>query len=656
MISVGLERLKLIVSTAAEAVARTMSSIVSMSDKQKRILAALKEKRELFERGELLSLRDLAKKHNVPRTTLQRYANVEATGAAILRVGDGRGRRQRLSVDEETMISAAILEFQRNGTPLDRDALKGLVQTFVSTLPAARQKSIGFRDNIPGADWVRALLLRNSTLALKTRINLEHDRSLAMNPENVATHFARIKALCAKHSISDGCYVFNLDESGFSIRGMTLGGRSKCIVQRGTRANTREPKFKGTCDHVTLMPVVSAAGQVYTPVVVLPGKEARYRKRPDGSFETPSRYLPTPNYLFMRPIAGVDSTIFHTWAEHFVQETAFLRRNGNALLLVLDGYASHLTYKTLSLLKQNNIIVAGLPAHTSHALQPLDVGVFASCKEQFKRLLSRRSITTTTDTRNDIFTVCELLKQAYHHSLTAGNIMGGFRRSGLWCPRLGGPDPEQIRGTDFTSSIVRPTILDTMPSTRSTTSMLESSDAPAARVHTYKQLYNLYLERSRALCSDGTITETGTVRVCTTSGATLTSDNVIEALRVAQAKKKAEAQRKAAAEVDRQQRRVDREVSKREKEKARTERDKKAAEKEESALQLLKTEREVRRRYAGTSRRERRAKARQDRERRESAAEEAALQQLKVRRRARRARAEETRDERRRKARARNSS
>ncbi len=64
-----------------------------------------------------------------------------------------------------------------------------------------------------------------------------------MNPETVAVHFARIKSLCSKHNIAEGCYIFNLDESGFSIRGMALGGREKCVVEKEVRPNTRYLTF-----------------------------------------------------------------------------------------------------------------------------------------------------------------------------------------------------------------------------------------------------------------------------------------------------------------------------------------------------------------------------------------------------------------------------
>jgi hypothetical protein len=46
-------------------------------------------------------------------------------------------------------------------------------------------------------------------------------------------------------------------------------------------------------------------------------------------------------------------------------------------LLILDGHASHLTPQFDWICAENNIIPLYMPAHSSHLLQPLDVGCFA---------------------------------------------------------------------------------------------------------------------------------------------------------------------------------------------------------------------------------------------------------------------------------------
>lgn len=90
---------------------------------------------------------------------------------------------------------------------------------------------------------------------------------------------------------------------------MTISS-SKCVTRDGRRGNTTEIKFRGSVNHVTLMPVLSAAGQVFNPLIVLPGVKANFRQQVNGKFETLNQYLPSPHYLFKRPVAGVDSDIF----------------------------------------------------------------------------------------------------------------------------------------------------------------------------------------------------------------------------------------------------------------------------------------------------------------------------------------------------------
>lgn len=72
-------------------------------------------------------------------------------------------------------------------------------------------------------------------------------------------------------SIRNPTRIFNLDEAGFFMRGMPLW-RSKRVGKTGERGNTREIKFRGTLHHVTLMLVISAAGQILIPIVAQAGQ------------------------------------------------------------------------------------------------------------------------------------------------------------------------------------------------------------------------------------------------------------------------------------------------------------------------------------------------------------------------------------------------
>ena len=51
------------------------------------------------------------------------------------------------------------------------------------------------------------------------------------------------------------------------------------------------------------------------------------------------------------------------------------------IVLFMDGHASHLTLQAAEFCAEHQILLYCLPAHLSHILQPLDVGVFSSMKE-----------------------------------------------------------------------------------------------------------------------------------------------------------------------------------------------------------------------------------------------------------------------------------
>lgn len=79
-----------------------------------------------------------------------------------------------------------------------------------------------------------------------------------------------------------------------------------------------------------------------------------------------------------------------------------MRSETQNILLIMDGYACHLLFRTLSLLKENVILVLGLPVHTPHVLQPLDISVFGPPKEEFRRLLNMPKISTNKEKIIDI--------------------------------------------------------------------------------------------------------------------------------------------------------------------------------------------------------------------------------------------------------------
>jgi hypothetical protein len=57
---------------------------------------------------------------------------------------------------------------------------------------------------------------------------------------------------------------------------------------------------------------------------------------------------------------------------------------GSHRLLIIDGHESHKSLAFQDLCEESKIITLCMPPHTSHILQPLDVGCFAPLKRAYK--------------------------------------------------------------------------------------------------------------------------------------------------------------------------------------------------------------------------------------------------------------------------------
>jgi hypothetical protein len=66
------------------------------------------------------------------------------------------------------------------------------------------------------------------------------------------------------------------------------------------------------------------------------------------------------------------------------------RTLGQYRLLILDGHGSHLTPQFDQICSENKIIPICMPAHSSHLLQPLDIGCFAVLKRSYGSLVDQK--------------------------------------------------------------------------------------------------------------------------------------------------------------------------------------------------------------------------------------------------------------------------
>ena len=132
---------------------------------------------------------------------------------------------------------------------------------------------------------------------------------------------------------------------------------------------------------VTTIKSINAASWALPPCVIFKGKNYI-----EGWFDG----LPRDWRIEVSPNGWTTDKIGLRWLEkHFIPATT-RRTCGKYRLLVLDSHGSYLTPQFDRICTENKIIPLCIPAHSSHLLQPLDVGCFTVLKRAYGRLVENQ--------------------------------------------------------------------------------------------------------------------------------------------------------------------------------------------------------------------------------------------------------------------------
>ena len=117
------------------------------------------------------------------------------------------------------------------------------------------------------------------------------------------------------------------------------------------------------------------------------------------------------------------------WLEKVLWKWVEKKRKGAYTLLVVDGHDSHLSWDFIKFCKAHNIVLMCLPAHTTHILQPADVGLLGPLQHFYSTYVDRISRYNHMHIDKTCFLagLVEARKKAY----TTENVLLAFATAGL---------------------------------------------------------------------------------------------------------------------------------------------------------------------------------------------------------------------------------
>jgi len=261
---------------------------------------------------------------------------------------------------------------------------------------------------------------------------LECCRARALNQTHVTGFFDILTKLVEEYNIVPE-NIYNMDEKGIQ---MGVGKSTLVLVDRNQK--TVYQLENGNRELVTVIETVCADRTALRPSVIYKGQRRDFawgrdnpcKARCMSSIFEWCRIFPSRNHsISFSPNGWTDMELGMEWLKNDFEPVTAARNTTNGWrLLILDGHNSHCTYGFIRF-SEHRIIIICLPSHTTHCLQPCDVGVFGPLAASWKAIVN-------TVSREDIKITKYNLLGYYHQARTQAfspaTIQAAFRKTGIW--------------------------------------------------------------------------------------------------------------------------------------------------------------------------------------------------------------------------------
>lgn len=372
--------------------------LLTADEREQRIAKAIKA----YHSGKYSSLSKTADICGVPRTTLSRRLNGGTTRQLA------HTKQQLLTLSEERAIVRWIYNLEASGFPPRIEHVKEA---------ALLLKGKELDENI-GKNWMTRFLNRHPQLVTKFSSQFDKKRIVANDPALISDHFRKIAKLKQEFGITDPL-TYNMDEKGF-LQGVS--DRAKVVCLRQVRGMSAKVATDGNRELITVIECVCGDGTTLPPLIVYRGAHhymGWYNKLTKEAKDYKFSYSPK---------GWSNRFISLDWLKHFDERTKE-KAKGAWRLVILDGHDSHVTIEFIEYAIHSRIKIYCLPPHTTHLLQPLDVGLFSPLQKFYGKQVDKltRFGQITVNKGNFL----PMLIAARNSTYTLNNIKSAWQASGL---------------------------------------------------------------------------------------------------------------------------------------------------------------------------------------------------------------------------------
>lgn len=362
----------------------------------------------------------LAKRFKIPVSTLRSKLKQSKS--------DKKGPKGAtyLSVAEEDALENFVIHNQEMGFPLTKEDLIDTAELMIKSA----DREIFSASGRPTDRWYYQFLKRHPGLTIRKVQDLHGGRS-SVTKEKIHKWFKNHEDYLRKKGLAEFLYnevdprrIWNCDETNF----LFLPDGKGVLARTGSRRVVRNTGGKEKTN-MTVMFCVNAKGEYLKPFVVYKYGSRKIRK--DVIESCPENIVQSASESgWMRGDTMLEF-VKNPLNEFLKQEKIQV-----PILLFLDGHASHITIALSEYCEENKIELVLLPPNATFILQPLDVAVFKSLKDRWRKFLRkkdfemrRQGIMKFDITKKNFATV---LGEFITNEFSSYAIKSGFRACGIY--------------------------------------------------------------------------------------------------------------------------------------------------------------------------------------------------------------------------------
>jgi hypothetical protein len=184
----------------------------------------------------------------------------------------------------------------------------------------------------------------------------------------------------------------------------------------------------GSREFISLLAAICADGTALPPALIYQGGSNDLQNTWLEDFDGSSDNA----YFAVSKKGWTNDELGMSWLLKIFEPRTREKAGKSKRLLLVDGHSSHVNLRFIEFCDQHGIVLAILPPHSTHRLQPLDVGIFSPLSTAYSKEIDRLIQSSHGFSRVTKRNFWTLFRTAWNSALTVENIRSAFATAGIY--------------------------------------------------------------------------------------------------------------------------------------------------------------------------------------------------------------------------------